>query len=118
MAETTTAEEAMTTFTPQRYTSGPLAGLAKGPPTIEYNEYPHFEDNLICDAFVQRLVGHFNNEDPEKSFDESWTMVAQSKPNESIRYMMAKKHQEGFPIIELMGFAEYEGISAKVRCGA
>ena len=36
----------------------------RGRDEIEYNEYPDFASNLISDAFIERMVGQFNNEDP------------------------------------------------------
>jgi len=87
-----------------------------GRDTIEYNEYPSFETNLISDAFIQKMVGQFNNEEPESSFDESWTIFGKSKPNpkDNIKYMLGKRHVEGFPTLEIMGFAEFEGVTAAV----
>ena len=87
----------------------------KGRDTIEYNEYPDFAQNMISDAFVERMVGHFNNEDPESSF-EGWKIIAKSKPKpkDNIRYIMGKKQVEGMPTIEIMGFAEFEGVTAAV----
>lgn len=87
-----------------------------GQDTIKYNEYPPFAENMISSAFVKQLVGAFNNEAPEMSFDESWKVFAKSpsQPKDNIKYMMAKKQRKGFPIIELMGFAEFEGVTAAV----
>ncbi len=93
-------------------------GFKLGRETVEYNECPPFAENLVSAAFVAEMVGKFNNDDPEKSFaDPSWSVFGKSAPDakDKIKYMMAKRKREGFPIMEIMGYAEFEGISAAVR---
>lgn len=97
------------------------SGFTKGLDTIEYNEYPDFDKNLISDAFIKKMVGQFNNENPEASFeaggDDRWHIFGKSKPDpkDKIKFMMAKRQKEGFPTIEIMGYAEFEGVTAAVR---
>ena len=99
------------------------AGKEKSPPyvkgadTIEFNEYPDYSSNLISEAFIKQMVARFNNDEPDKSFGGDWHIFARSKPEptDNIKYCMAKKSVEGFPTIELMGYAEFEGVTAAVR---
>ena len=112
MAETKPDEVAAGEASPP---ASPEAQWSTGRDTIEYDEYPDFKENMISEAFIKRMVGHFNNEDPETAF-EGWTVIAQSKPKpkDNIKYTMGKKQVEGMPTIEIMGYAEFEGVSAAV----
>ncbi len=100
-----------------------LAGAIKpgfriGRDAVEYNECPPFEENLVSASFVAEMVGKFDNDEPERSFaDPSWSVFGKSPPDakDKIKYMMAKRKREGFPIMEILGYAEFEGISAAVR---
>ena len=114
---TTQAEKTETPVTEEPIPSG----FTKGLDAIEYNEYPDFDKNLISEAFIQKMVGQFNNENPEASFeaggDDRWHIFGKSKPEpkDKIKFMMAKRQKEGFPTIEIMGYAEFEGVTAAVR---